>query len=166
MFIKLFGLLLTAVVLTGCGAMGAPKNAEEFRQASQKGPLKRTDTFEVARPLGDISATLRNKAAECLNVAIRWNNTRGGSGVVKYKPTFATEKGRASLYVQSKREGGNHTAFGEPPDGAIRVLIDATAVSGSRTRIDLYLWSPFDDKRLGKAFSGWAKGDDLSCPDL
>lgn len=164
--IKLWGLLLAVAVLTGCAGMGSPKNAEEFRQVVRNGPFKTTDSFEVARPLADVSATLRKKSAECLNIAIKWSNTKGRSGVITYKPTFVAGATRAELHVQRKPEGGGEIVIGAPPDGEYRVVLDATALSKSRSKIDVYLWSAIDDKFLASALEGWAKGDNLGCPDL
>ena len=56
-------LLVCTLLLVGCAT---PKNAEEFRQTTRKGPFKLVETFEVARPFQDVSSTLKKKAGECL----------------------------------------------------------------------------------------------------
>ena len=164
------GLLLIAIafVLGGCGGM--PKNAEEFRQFSVKrvsvvgwipGVVPK-ETFEVERPFREVSSTLQKKANECLKVAIQWATNRG-SGVDTYKPTFVAGPNKAELHVQLKR--GAVIEVGAPPDGAYRVVLDATPLAAKRTRIDLYTMS-IDDNLLRRALSGWARGDNLGCPDL
>lgn len=164
------GLLLIAIalVLGGCGGM--PKNAEEFRQFSAKrvsvvgwmpGVVPK-ETFEVERPFREVSSTLQKKANECLKVAIQWATNRG-SGVDTYKPTFVAGPNKAELHVQLKR--GAVIEVGAPPDGAYRVVLDATPLAARRTRIDVYTMSR-DDNLLRTALSGWARGDNLGCPDL
>ena len=161
-------LIAGALVLGGCGGM--PKNAEEFRQFSVKrvsvvgwmpGVVPK-ETFEVERPFREVSSTLQKKANECLKVAIQWATNRG-SGVDTYKPTFVAGPNKAELHVQLKR--GAVIEVGAPPDGAYRVVLDATPLAARRTRIDVYTMSR-DDNLLRTALSGWARGDNLGCPDL
>ena len=158
--------IAAALVLGGCGGM--PKNAEEFRQFT----LERTrvlgamsvakETFEVERPFREVSSTLQKRANECLKVAIQWTTNRG-SGVNTYKPTFVAGPAKAELHVQLRRSAV--IEVGAPPDGAYRVVLDATPIAAKRTRIDLYTMS-IDDNLLRRTLSGWARGDNLGCPDL
>jgi len=167
-------LIAGALVLGGCGGM--PKNAEEFRnftlertRALGSGPLGGVpkDTFEVERSFREVSSTLQKKSDECLKVAVRWNatnsygNTR--SGVDTFKPTFIAGPNKAELHVQLKRSAV--TEVGAPPDGAYRVVLDATPVAAKRTRIEIYALS-VDDKLLRQAMRGWVQGSNLGCPDL
>jgi len=162
-------LIAGALVLGGC-ASSMPKNAEEFRQLTAErarvigwmpGVLP-TETFEVERPFREVSSTLQKKANECLKVAIQWATNRG-SGVDTYKPTFVAGPAKAELHVQLRR--GAVIEVGAPPDGAYRVVLDATPVAARRTRIDMYTMS-IDDNLLRRALRGWALGDNLGCPDL
>jgi hypothetical protein len=162
-------LIAVALVLGGC-ASSMPKNAEEFRRYT----VERTrvvgwmpgvvpkETFEVERPFREVSSTLHKKANECLKVAIEWATNRA-SGVDTYKPTFVAGPNRAELHVQLRR--GAVIEVGAPPDGAYRFVLDATPVAVKRTRIEIYTWST-DDGLLLRALRGWAKGDNLGCPDL
>ncbi len=164
------GLALMAVVLVLGGCGGMPKNAEEFRQFSLERArvvgwmpgLVPKETFEVERPFREVSSTLQKRANECLRVAIEWATNRG-SGVDTYKPTFIAGPQKAELHVQLRR--GAVVEVGAPPDGAYRVVLDATPVAAKRTRIDLYTMS-IDDNLLRRALRGWAQGDNLGCPDL
>ena len=161
--------LITAVLLGGCAGMGEPQNATDFRNVVRNSPFKSMESFEVARPLAQVAATLRKLSAQCLDISIKWTGNRGVSGVTTYKPTFIANSRKAELHVQRKKEGGMTTEIvigGERPNGTYRAVLDATAVSQTHTKIDLYLWSAIDDKLLGKALKGWAKGDNLGCPDL
>ena len=167
-------LIAVALVLGGCGGM--PKNAEEFRQFT----LERTrvlgsgalggvpkETFEVERPFREVSSTLQKKAGECLKVVItgtstnKYGNTR--TGVSTFRPTFIASSNKAELHVQLNRS--DVIEVGAPPDGAYRVVLDATPVAAKRTRIEMYTWST-DEDLLRRALRGWARGDNLGCPDL
>ena|SRR5258706_8528832 len=166
-------LIAGALVLGGCGGM--PKNAEEFRQFSVKRVsvvgwmpgLVPKETFEVERPFREVSSTLQKKANECLKVVVRRTGTdKYGytrSSVDTFKPTFIASSGKAELHVQLKRSAV--VEVGAPPDGAYRVVLDATPIAAKRTRIDLYTMS-IDDNLLRRTLSGWARGDNLGCPDL
>jgi hypothetical protein len=163
-------LVAVALVLGGCGM--APKNAEEFRQATRDGQrygLAAVESFEVERPFRDVSVTLQKKADECLKVAVKWSatNTYGNtrSGVRTYKPTFTANSSKAELHVQRKREGGGEVDVGSPPDGFYHAVLDATPVAKSRTRVEIYTQSK-DDDLLRRALRGWAQGSNLGCPDL
>ena len=163
--------IAAALALGGCGGM--PKNAEEFRQFT----LERTrvlgamsvakETFEVERPFREVSSTLQKKANECLKVVVRRTGTdKYGytrSSVDTFKPTFIASSGKAELHVQLKRSAV--VEVGAPPDGAYRVVLDATPVAAKQTRIDIYTMS-VDDSLLQRTLRGWARGDNLGCPDL
>lgn len=157
-----------ALLVAGCGM--APKNADEFRQATRDGlrlGLTSMETFEVDRSLRDVSSTLQRKAGECLNVTVNWSatstkygNTR--SGMHTYKPTFRAAADKAELHVQRKRAGGGDIDVGAPPDGFYELVADATPVSPKRTRIEIYQ----GDNLMRAALRGWASGSNLGCPDL
>ncbi len=170
------GLALMAVVLVLGGCGGMPKNAEEFRQYT----LERTrvlgsgalggvpkETFEVERPFREVSSTLKKKSDECLKVVITGTSTNKygntWTGVSTFKPTFTTSSSKAELHVQLKRS--EVVEVGAPPDGAYRIVLDATPLSAKRTRIEIYTWSTEEDL-LRRAMRGWARGDNLGCPDL
>jgi hypothetical protein len=160
-------LLGVAFVIAGCNM--APKNADEFRQATRDGVrlgLTSVETFEVDRPLREVSASLQRKANECLNASVKWSatnaygNTR--SGVHTYKPTFVANADKAELHVQRKRSGGGDVDVGAPADGFYDLVVDAIPVSPKRTRIEIYQ----GDKLMRSALRGWTTGNNLGCPDL
>jgi hypothetical protein len=163
-------LIAVALVLGACGGM--PKNAEEFRQFT----LERTrvlgsgalggvpkETFEVERPFREVSSALQKKAGECLKVVIKGTFTNKYGNTWSSVSTFTSGPDKAELHVQLKRS--EVVEVGAPPDGAYRVVLDATPVAAKRTRIEIYTWSA-DDGLLLRAMRGWAKGDNLGCPDL
>jgi hypothetical protein len=163
-----------ALVLGGC-SMGALKNAEEFRQATRDGLMYgmgamgvSIETFEVERPVREVSSTLQRKADECLKVAIRWSATNQDgttrSGVHTWKPTFVNGSDKAELHLQRSRSGGDIDG-NAPPGGFYRAVLDATPVGKSRTKIDIYTQS-VDDQVIRRALRAWAQGSNLGCPDL
>jgi hypothetical protein len=101
-----------------------------------------------------------------LNVSVNWSatnaygNTR--SGVHTYKPTFVANADKAELHLQRKRSGGGDVDVGAPADGFYDVVVDAIPIGPKRTRIEIYQ----GDKLMRTALRGWAKGDNLGCPDL
>jgi hypothetical protein len=163
-----FSLIGAALFLGGCGT--TPMNADEFRRAMKSGAPTFTtvESYEVARPFQDVSATLRKKSGECLAVAVNWtvrSNMGSRSGVRTWKPTFVADSKRAELHIQRKRQGGGEIDLGGPPDGFYRLVLDATPVGKGRTKIDLYSQTG-DDKLIRQALRGWVQGDNLGCPDL
>jgi hypothetical protein len=161
-------LLVTAVFLfliAGCG----PKNAEEFRKSMHSGaPLFTTvESFEVARPFKDVTATLRQKSKECLDVTISVictnciANREMGKRI--WKPTFIATPERTELHLQLKRT--DLITIGDPPDGLYEIVLDAAPLDKNRTKIDIYRMNP-NKKFIHNAMRGWVKGDTMGCPDL
>ncbi len=152
-------LLLTGVLFTGCG----PRNAEEFR----KNLIVSHDSFEVARPYKDVSATLRQKAAECLEVEIQLvctNCTFGGRNMGKrnWTPTFISNPERTEVHLQFKRPD----AIGQPPNGDYEIVLDAVPLDKKRTKVDIYRLRP-QERWLQRTMAGWTRGEGLEgCPDL
>lgn len=150
--------------LSGCAGMGEPMNATEFREVVRKAPLKVHESREVARPFKEVSKTLRERSSECLNITIKWKSNRA-SGLTTFKPTYIGDARHAELHVQRKMEGekiiGKH-----PAEGTYRIVLDATPLSPTRTKIDIYQWSARDDRFLNTTLSGWVDGTNLGCPDL
>lgn len=164
--VRMLPLIAITMLVIGCAA---PQNAEEFRQLTLKSPFKRSDTYEVVRTFSEVSSTLQKKAKECLAVSYDWTaeygqyrNTR--SGTTTYKPTFVANSKRAELHVQLN---DSTIVVGAPPDGAYRIVLDATPTAKGRTRIDTYaFYMTKGDKLILTALRGWVTGDNLGCPDL
>ena len=165
----LMAFLLVSLV-AGCAGIGAPQNAEEFRKVARMAPsmLNKARTFNVSRSFNDVSATLRKKSAECLNVAYEWHSSNGRHGVVTFKPTFIADRSHAELDVQRKSEGGVKEIVigGVPEGGQYRIVLDATPESSSITKINLYVFSSIDDRLLANTVTDWVKGTNLGCPDF
>ncbi len=175
-------LLLVSVMLAGCGTW--PQNAQEFRDRAKAGPHKDlVESVEVSRPLADVSATLRKQSAACLNIKVTLKTCSGGvnssgvrtggcivheAGAAFYKTTFVANGNHAEVDVRRKLEGAREIDLGAPEDGAYRLVVDATAVSANRTRVDIYrmFYNDHTDEAIRDAFIHWAKGDSLGCPVL
>ena len=169
-FARILTLGVFALLLVGCGGMA--KNAEEFRQGALNSPFKGTfdlvETYEVARPFNDVSATLRKKTNECLAITYDWSSEMGQyrtkrSGTTTYKPTFIASAKRAEVHVQRKSSGT--IEIGAPEAGGYRIVLDATPIAKNRTRIDTYA-SSAEANLFKKAMRGWVTGDNPGCPDL
>lgn len=161
-----------AIVLVLVGCSGTPKNAEEFRQGALNSPFKSTfnlvETYEVARPFPDVSATLRKKANECLAMTYDWSSEYGQyrtkrSGTTAYKPTFVASARRAELHLQKNNSGT--IQIGAPAAGGYIIVLDATPLAKNRTRIDTYS-NPAEADLFKKAMRGWVTGTNPGCPDL
>lgn len=158
-------LLLVAVAFlsAGCG----PKNAEEFRKSMRSGtPFTTVESFEVDRPFSDITALLRKKTKDCLDVTVRLvctNCIGNRESFNVFKPTFVSTPKRTEVHLQIKM--GKTIEIGAPPDGSYAIVLDASPVGGNKTKIDIYRQSP-DEKFIHKAMRAWVKGENLGCPDL
>ena len=165
---KYLVLFLSLSIIGGCA--GAPKNAEDFRQAMRSGPFKRTESFEVARPFRLVSDTLRKKSSECFGVAVHTTVTTANvpisrTNVRAFKPTFVGGPNKAELHIQQKRSGGGVVEVGAPADGYYRVVLDAVPAGPTRSKIDMYYFSP-DDAYIRDTLRGWVTGQNPGCPDL
>lgn len=177
-------LLVVVVMLAGC-AVDWPQNAGEFRERAKNGPHKDlAESIEVSRSLADVAATLRKQSAGCLNMKVKLKvmmsnvNGRGGytgggivreAGVATYKSTFTSRGNHAEVDVQRKVEGTKEIEVGQVPEGgAYRLVVDATALSANRTRLDIYrmFYNNHTDEAMRDAFVHWAKDDSLGCPVL
>ncbi len=168
-----FSLLIVFVAALLAGCTGWPQNASEFREQSRMGPINRVSTFDVARPLAEVAATMRKQSSQCLSIRIKLTavnplGMKSDAGSITYKPTFISHANRAELHLQRKPEGTNEHLMGDvPPGGAYKIVMDATAVSANRTKIDIYRMSfGGTDGQLLDTFTHWAKGDNLGCPML
>lgn len=176
--------LLLVAMLAGC-AVSWPQNPQEFRERAQNSPHKDlVDTIEVSRPLAEVSAALRRQSAACLNqkvtlkISMAGRDSRGistgagpvrNSGTATYTSTFASRASHAEVAVQRKMEDSNRIEVGNVPEGgAYRVVADATALSASRTRLEIYrmFLNDHTDEAIRDALVHWAKGDSQGCPVL
>ena len=160
------GLLLG--MLSGCAAMVAPQNPDEFRARI---PESYKERHHIKRPYRVVADVLAKKARECLNISFRmeWVEYNGPyrhkrQTTVKYKSTMHEAGGKTVLAVQYKAIPKLFPVQNEPPDGIYAVVVDAYP-SGNGTQLDIYGLE--SNKRLvPQAIKHWANGTNMGCPDL
>jgi hypothetical protein len=153
-------------LLSACGGM--PQNAEEFRKAVPGAFMTRVDSYEVDRPLREVSAAFQRRAPECLNMAVRTvsqSTTSYQNILTEYRSTVVAGGERAELHLQQLHKTGVIYPSKPPEGGAYVIVADAHPLSGSRTRMTLYGPSMGYDV-VYRAIRGWASGDSSGCPDL
>jgi len=159
-----FGAAVAAAMLGGCAN---PQTPDEFRKMAPDSMTGKLVTFETARTVRDIGATFRSRAPECLTVKVKAYHQTGTAAWMTldaYKPTVRVTDKRAELILQKHDEAATMNA-GEPPGGFYVFIADATAISATRTRVDLYTSALAKDS-LTRAVTGWATGKNLGCPDM
>lgn len=151
------------ILLSACAI---PMTPNEYRQAAKAGSALSTfESFEVNRPLSDVAATFKAKAAECLDYKLGQTKRPVigvGSSTHYYAVTRQAVKksnNRVELYFQVKYE---NTVGKEPAGGSYHLVADAYSV-GKKTRVDIYRRT--NAGVLGEAVKGWATGNNLGCPD-
>ena len=153
------------LLLQACGGM--PQNAEEFRKAVPGAMMTKTDSYEVSRPLRDVTTTFQRKATECLNMSVRTVSQTTGSYqniLTEYRSTVVAGGERAELHLQQLHKTGVIYPS-KPPEGGVYIIVaDAYPLPGNRTRMQLYGPSMGYDV-VYRAIRGWAAGDNVGCPD-
>jgi hypothetical protein len=158
-----------AALLAGCAAQ--PQTAEEFRRAIPGSFFASSGSIEVSRPLPEVAATLRKKAAECLQGSVTTTVriiTEFQIIIQVYdtawKPTVAVTQEHVELDVQAHTKGRLHLSR-PPAGGPYRLVADAYPVDAGRTRLQWFSsWSRED--YLARAVAGWASGENMECPNL
>ncbi len=123
------------------------------------------ESVDVNRPVAEVAATFKAKAAECLSY--KMGSTKKpligvGSSTHYYgvtKPTVKRSKDKVELYFQVSYEH----EVGNVPDGGMYHLVVDAYPHGKKTRVDIYRRN--NAEVLGEAVKGWASGQSLGCPD-
>src|SRR4029453_7120711 len=153
---------VTAIVLLLGGCGGASLSAEDFRQQMAGG----AERLDVDRPLREVGAKFRERAAACLNVTTK----RYGGPAVRYTmqvwaytATVVATDTRVELHVRGKYEGP--TLYDQGSNGAYIFLAHATPLGARRTHLELWTYASKGDA-LRDAVKGWASGSFSGCPHL
>jgi len=160
-------LAAATVLLAGCVTQH-PQNAEEFRKAAPGAFLAKMETHEINRSMEEIGATFQERAPDCLNMRVRTTSQTPGSYQVivsLYKPTVVVTDQRAELHLQRHHERGVLAVTKEPEGGYYLMVADAYPVDANRSRLQIFGPSMGYDV-IYRAIIGWARGDNLGCPDL
>jgi len=161
-----FAVILFAFWLSGC--ISHPQTPEEFRKAVPTAFSAKVETFEVDRPFNQVANTFQRMGPSCLSKTIKTTSqTRTSFQVIvtTYKPTVLVTPKKAELHVQFHHDQGVIGVGKEPMGGYYLLVADASPVSPSKTRIDLYRPS-MGHGVLIQAVRNWATGENVGCPDL
>lgn len=167
---SLFGLLASAAlafVLAGCGT---PSNTPDLliQNVQAGGMFAKKDSFEVKRPISQVTAALKDRSSACLHKRLEssyWQNGLRHVHVEVLTPKMAVSKERTRLTVQVKDESPNTVVVADPPpDGFYQVVVDAYPVGKGTTRVETYSMSAYDG--MFTAIKPWVTGASDGCPDL
>jgi hypothetical protein len=154
------------MAVVGCARF--PQTPQETREYIPGSLMGKVQTFEVDRPLSDVSRDFRARAPECLNVSTQTVEQGAGSHsnvLSTYRPTVVVNAQRTELYLQEHMQGSVLVPGKEPEGGFYAVITDATPVSPNRTKVVIYSASRAFDVVV-KAIAGWADGSNAGCPDM
>lgn len=160
-------------VVVGCCIAGivscaaAPKTVGEFRAAVSPGAAFMTqETHDINREFSAVVKSVEAKSKECLGFGYTATTRAGASSrqtTVTYRPTVrVVGNGKAEMFMQEKR---TPQPVGSPEGGAYIFLADIHRGSATQTRITMYGPSFPTWKPIFNAIHGWAKGENVKCPD-
>lgn len=162
--------LIVVLAACGCAGLNQPMSAPEYRDAFRRNAWP-TQTFQVSRPHAQVSAILRRRASECLALTVEKTSTERGGNIAArsrtvYKPTVTVTKERTELTVQRGTRGDDYNPMQKlPRDGYYIFLAEASPAGRTSTSVTMYP-AGGGGMEIGAALRGWAKGDDMGCPDL
>jgi len=159
-------IVLCSLWLAGC--ISHPQTAEEFRKAVPAAFSAKVETFEVDRPFSQVANAFQKMGPNCLAKTIKMTsqtNTSYQVIVTTYKPTVLVSAKKAELHVQFHHDQGVVKVSKEPVGGYYLLVADASPVTQTKTRIDLYRPS-MGHGVLIQAVKNWATGENVGCPDL
>jgi hypothetical protein len=152
--------------LVGCGTM--PQTADEFRTAISGASLGRIEKLEVNRSVREVALTFQQKAPECFNVSVRTVShslTRPHNSLIEYRATVLPGVTRAELHLQQLHKINTIYPSKPPEGGAYLVVVDAVALAGNRTQLQIF--GPSIGMRdVYRTIKDWAAGKDVACPDM
>lgn len=150
------------------GCVSHPQTPDEFRKAVPSAFSAKVETFEVDRPFGQVAHTFQKMGPNCLAKTVKTTSQTKMSYqviVTTYKPTVLVTSKKAELHVQFHHDQGVIGVGKEPEGGYYLLVADASPVTPTKTRIDLYRPS-MGHGVLIQAVRNWASGENVGCPDL
>ncbi len=156
-----------ASMLGGCGSM--PKTADLLIQNAKGGSMfSKKDSYEVKRPISQVTAVLKDRSSACLNKQLTtsyWQNGLKHVHINVLTPKVDVAKDKTRLTVQVKDTSPNVIVVGSPPpDGFYQMVVDAYPVDKHTTRVETYYQSTYDG--MFNAIKPWVTGASEGCPDL
>jgi hypothetical protein len=166
-FLRLLASAALASVLAGCGSM--PKTPELLIQnAKDGGVFSKKDSYEVKRPISQVTAVLKDRSSACLRKQLSTSYWQGGlkhTHTEVLTPKVAVGRDKTRLTVQMKDISPNVIVVGDPPpDGFYQMVVDAYPADKGTTRIETYFQSGHDG--MFTAVKPWVTGASDGCPDL
>ena len=165
---RLHGCAAALCVICIAGCISHPQSPDEFRKAVPTAFSAKVETFEVDRPFTQVANTFQKMGPNCLSKTIKTTSQTKTSYqviVTTYKPTVLVTPKKAELHVQFHHDQGVIGVGKEPEGGYYLLVADASPVSQTKTRIDLYRPS-MGHGVLIQAVRNWATGENVGCPDL
>jgi hypothetical protein len=159
-----------SVALSGCASFMQPQNAEEFRTRVPESYIERVD---IQRPYVAVANTIKKKAPECLDIAVRKEGT-------EYNGPYSFKKKWTTRYVSTIRVSSTKAELNlqfdviprpkpdlqnTPPEGLYIMSITVTPVNKDTTRLVIY-GGTHQWKTIPQAVKNWATGTNMGCPDL
>lgn len=162
--------LLLAATVAGCSntKVSTWYSREEFVTYNKEGHMfTMTDTYLANRNFEQVVATMKQKAAECLDSDSTMTRTSGGLQTMRVTDHFRTtvrvvSPGRAELTTQHTSSGIK--MVGKVPDGGYYdQAVDLERVTPTSTRLTYYGLSGWKDNWA--AMKKWAaEGQTAACP--
>lgn len=161
----LSGLFLVAV-LSGCVGGPMPTTAADFRDAvlSGKSMMVEHTSFVVHRPYAAVASSYKKYALKCLNASVGITNGINSHTTIIYTPSLTVGSRHLELSVQY-HPVGTIEIYKEPKNGYYMLVVDASALRGRRTKVDIY-GPKYGHSTMLKAIHNWATGRNMGCPDL
>jgi hypothetical protein len=164
--------LILGSALGGCGSLGQPMSAAEFRHTIGGSSLGSVTSFDVARPYQQVVDTLRKKATECLAVTATSSGTvfQGSMATREtshsvYKPTVSVTEQALELAVQV--DFGAHTTIQKKPEGGFYIVVaDAAPAGANAAKVTIYRGGLGKAREISAAIRDWASGTSSACPNL
>jgi hypothetical protein len=168
-------LIVAATLALGACMHVPPQSREEFRATVLRGEGPwRVESFVVDRSFEQVVDHLSRKTDKCFNVVVTKTVMTGmsmSSGYTKYNSSIRVVRNdQAELTVQ--KIDAPRTIGPTMPEGGFYLMgADISAVSPSKTRIELYrptLHMPLVGGfgGMGDAVHDWSRGKDTACPKL
>ena len=163
----IFCAAIAGTLLSGCvGHM--PQTADEFRTELPGAFLGEVEKFDVSRSYTDIGKSFQKMAPKCLDVRIKTTsqtNTSYQVIVTKWNPTVKITDQKAELHIQQLHEQGVLNVYEVPEKGYYTMVVDAIPTGKKTSQVVMYRAS-VGNKTLNKAIRGWARGENVGCPNL
>lgn len=155
-------LLLVSIISTGCTGI-VTQNKDEYKTSTSVS----LDSYVVNRPYAKVTATMKSKAKECLDMKLKRRSCSGNNcsdDYITYTPTLEYTAKKTELSVQIDAPY-TFRWWKEPPGGKYILSAVITPTDVNKTKLDVYRpWIGYD--LIQSAVRNWAEGSNPDCPNL